>query len=467
MQAAGRFPLADDAFIRLRDQLANFCGVHLDASRQHGLEQALAYRMQAIRTDFASYERRLQIDREELRYLAELVVNHETTFFRNQPHMRALREVLLPELHRNKAPGEPIRIWSAGCATGEEAYSLSIAALEALPISQRPVEIWATDLSEAALNTARTGVYSGRALGNVTPSMLSGYFEPTGSAYRVRDRVRELVRFEQANLLEPLPAAARGLDIVFCQNVIIYFEPATSRAFLQQLHDVLPNGAMLCLGFSETLWNVFEGFSTREVLGAYVYYKETFVSKRTASLNPTMLQLRPNTPRRQYETRPLVESRSAPSNRTEERSYNKVQAIVSESTAVATLVIMAREHADRGQLERAVEAASKAVERDPLHEEAALLLGVLYDRQGQWDAAARQLERARYLNGASPLVSFHLAETYCHAAKIEAAKREYRNALVKLQSHPPDMILDGVTVGWLRETCRRKITQLSGNLKGR
>lgn len=457
MQAVDRFPLAEDAFTRLRDQLAQYCGVYLDSTRQHLLEQAIAYRLQIRQCSFAVYEQRIRVEREELRQLSELVVNHETSFFRNQPHMRALRDVLLPELHRRKPRNEPIRMWSAGCATGEEAYSLAITALEALPFNQRPVEVWATDLSEAALATAQAGVYAGRTLTNVSPHTLAQYFEPTGASYRVRDRVRQCVRFQQVNLLEPLPQAVREIDIVFCQNVIIYFELATSRAFLRQLQNFLPNNAMLCLGFSETLWNMVDGFHTREVLGSYVYYKEAFSARGTAPLGTGTLQQRTieaaattSVRRPQRVTRPLVDRPTLPPTNVQER------------------VLAAREYANRGQIHSAIDAATQALKYEPLHEEAALLLGVLYAQQGEWEDAVQQLERARYLNSASPLISFQLAEAYRGANRSQAALREYRSALAKLQPYPPGTIIDGVTVGWLHETCQRHISQAqTGNEKGR
>src|SRR5262245_30437583 len=123
--------LAPEQFGRLRDLLAGYSGVYLDSARQRVLEVGLTHRLHVTGDDFASYERRLSGagGRDELRQLAELVLNHETFFFRNVPHLRALREVLLPDLHRRKPASAPIRIWSAGCATGEEPYSLAITAV--------------------------------------------------------------------------------------------------------------------------------------------------------------------------------------------------------------------------------------------------------------------------------------------------------------------------------------------------
>jgi chemotaxis protein methyltransferase CheR len=135
---------------------------------------------------------------------------------------------------------------------------------------------------------------------------------------------------------------------------------------------------------------------------------------------------------------------------------------VSPQSACAphALTLTARAHADRGDLELAAAEVQRAIEIDALNEEAQLLLGVIFGRQGQWPLAIQQLERARYLSADSALVSFYLAEAYRQDGRIDKAAREYRNTLRKLDVHPPGALLDGVAVGWLRETCQRQIDYL-------
>jgi chemotaxis protein methyltransferase CheR len=128
--------------------------------------------------------------------------------------------------------------------------------------------------------------------------------------------------------------------------------------------------------------------------------------------------------------------------------------------APQALTLIARAHADRGDLDLAAAEVQRALEIDTLNEEAYLLLGMIYGQQGQWQSAVQQLERARYLSAESALISFHLAEAYRQAGRAEKAVREYRNTLRKLDVHPPGALLDGVAVGWLRETCRRQIEYL-------
>ena len=492
--------LAPEQFTSLRDRLADYSGVYLDLARLRLLEHGLAQRLHATGDDFAAYERRIQGPggRDELRLLAELVLNHETIFFRNGPHLRALREVLLPDIHRRKPAGAPIRIWSAGCATGEEPYSLAITVLETLgqPLA-RPVEIWATDLSEPALLKARAGFYRGRALQNLPGDLLARYFMPKDDGYLASDALRALVRFESLNLLDPFPRYASSIDIIFCQNVTIYFQLKTCQELIARFYGCLPPGGLLFLGFSETLWNIFDRFHSREVAGAYVYYKEALESSAPSVAAASRQHMA--TPRSEQRQRALDPARSDPSTNGVSRDHKQVfhdhaglasgrghsdqaalasgrellvqgktdEALralrgVSPQSACApqALTLTARAHADRGDLDLAAAEVQRAIEIDTLNEEAQLLLGVIFGRQGQWPLAIQQLERARYLSVDSALVSFYLAEAYRQDGRIDKAAREYRNTLRKLDVHPPGALLDGVAVGWLRETCQRQIDYL-------
>ena len=468
-------PLADDQFDRLRQALAAFGGIFIDDAQRRVLEAAVASRLAACGEPLVRYEQRVTAPggREELRRLAELVLNHETCFFRNQPHLRALRDVLLPEIHRRKPAGAPIRIWSAGCATGEEPYSIAIAATEALGRTGRPVEVYGTDLSELALEKARAGIYRGRSLANVTPARLARFFQPCGDGYRVADALRAAVRFARLNLLDPLPPLVWGCDVIFCQNVTIYFQADARRDLIARFFDALPPHGLLLLGFSETLWNVFDGFHSREVGGAYVYYKgaqggedhgprSRALQPKTTDHRPAADDRRPGMARVQPECRegdirpaPVPTGPSAPAGAA--AADEGAEALAARPSS---LVTQARAHADRGELELAEAELLRALARDALNEEAHTLLGVIYGWRGEWQAAAPQLERARYLRPSDPLVSFHLADAYRHTARAAMAAREYRSTLRKLEPHPPDAILGGVAVGWLRETCERQLQHL-------
>jgi chemotaxis protein methyltransferase CheR len=446
----------------VRDALAAFAGIYLDDAQRRVLEAALAQRVTETGDDLERYERRVRAggDRDELRRLAELVLNHETFFFRNQAHLRALRDVLLPEIHARKPAGMPIRIWSAGCSTGEEPYSIAIAALEALGGESRPLEVYGTDLSELALEKARSGFYRGRSLANVPPELLDRYFRPQGDGHLTGDALRSVVSLTRVNLLELFPSELRGCDVIFCQNVTIYFQPDVRRDLISRFYDAMPPEGLLLLGFSETLWNVFDGFRSREVGGAYVYYKGSQVCVARGD-TAGRAQGEGRDPRRQRRRSGPEHQVQDPSARVKEVSAQAApQTPVSRPTA-EDLTAAARTHADRGDLELALEEIRRALELDALNDEAYVLLGSIYVRQGAWGAAVAELERARYLNPDAPLISFRLADAHLHAGRADLAAREYRSALRKLAPHPPDELLDGVAASWLRETCEQQLQQLS------
>ncbi|NTW97935.1 MAG: tetratricopeptide repeat protein, partial [Oscillochloris sp.] len=387
----------------------------------------------------------------------------------------------LPDLHRRLPPGAPIRIWSAGCATGEEAYSIAITALEALgDPPTRPVEILGSDLSEGALARARAGIYRGRTLGNLSEAQRQRFFTPhAGESLAVGEQLRRMVRFEQRNLLDPIPPAFHGAHMIFCQNVTIYFQVETCRELMGRFYEALAEGGALFLGFSETLWNIFSRFRWREVSETYVYYKES----QRAALPPTapLPALPVHQTGRPQRARPApVAARSAEDDLIE-RGRRLIDAGEAEAAletlyaaplrdvrAPQILALAAHAHANRGDLDLAAAEARRALDLDPLTTEAHLLIGLIYARQGQPAEAITQLERARYLDTTAPLISFHLAECYRQVGRPDVARREYRNTIQKLAGQPPDRLIDGVAVRWLSETCQRYLTTLSGgpSIKG-
>jgi chemotaxis protein methyltransferase CheR len=463
--------LSTGQFHALANRIAEYSGFMLDGSRHRSLENALATRMELLSvSDERTYLQ--QLDAAELHRLTELVVNHETQFFRTPAHHRALREHVLPALLREASGGSPLRCWSAGCATGEEPYSLAISVLETwgepLP---RPVEIYATDISSHALSKAQVGVYRGRSLLNVVPDELRRRFTADHGSYSVRPAVRDLVRFEQHNLHSPLPLWARSIDILFCQNVTIYFSVETCRALMSRFWDVMTPGGYLFLGFSETLWRIFDRFETVELAGTFVYRKPV---QRTVS-KPRL----PAQPRPPREVRPTAAVRRPPRNDTLagqeqfDRGSTLLQAGALEEALDAlqlvkpdhplyprALAAIARIHANRGAWDDARAVARRAVEVDALMHEAHLLLGIISANLQKWDDAVAHLERVRYIEPYAPLPSFHLANAYRGQQRLDLAEREYRSALRKLNALPATDVLDGVTVAWLRDTCQRFLQHL-------
>ena len=222
----------------------------------------------------------------ELRNLLNLVTVTETCFFRDTSQFRLLREHILPALMSKRSTrtnsSKRIRIWSAGCSSGEEAYSIAIT-LDAMGLFQRfpdwTIEIIATDLNTMALEQARRGVYTERAVRNVEGRLLDDYFVRDGKTFALNEGIKARVTFEFGNLTQtPMPSTGPQ-DIVFCKNVAIYFHPDVMRKLLEGLYDTLAPDGYLLLGHAESLWQVSDDFTLVEHDRAFCYRKSSRVAR--------------------------------------------------------------------------------------------------------------------------------------------------------------------------------------------
>jgi chemotaxis protein methyltransferase CheR len=237
-------------------------GLQFDAGRREPLADVLVERMAALGTDRAEAlcARVAAGRRDELRALAERLTVGETYFFRNAEQLRALGEAILPERLR-AAGGRPLRLLSAGCASGEEPLSLAMVALEALGPAP-PVSVLGIDVNPAALLRAQRGRYSAWSLRQTPSALRERWFHPAGREFMVDDAVRGLCTFEERNLVDAdAPWAAAGsFDVVFCRNVLMYFDVDTARAVVARLAHALVPGGALFLGHAETLRNLSTTF---------------------------------------------------------------------------------------------------------------------------------------------------------------------------------------------------------------
>ncbi|MBI5546174.1 MAG: PAS domain-containing protein [Deltaproteobacteria bacterium] len=199
------------------------------------------------------YARTIREDPAEAQALAQDVLIHVTSFFRDPESFAALEERVFRELARRKEDGSSIRVWVPGCSTGEEAYALIICLLEALEGQTKSysIKVFASDLSDQAIETARLGVYSESELNDVSPERLSRFFERVEKGYRIGKRVRDLVVFVKHDLTRDPPFAK--LDLISCRNVLIYFDAELQRQVILMLHYCLAREGYLFLGKSETI----------------------------------------------------------------------------------------------------------------------------------------------------------------------------------------------------------------------
>lgn len=209
---------------------------------------------------------------------AEKLVNsftvNETYFYREEHQLKALGSSLLPEIVKNRRPGDLVRIWSMPCSTGEEAYSIAIWLLENWPlVDAYNIEIVGSDIDTAALIRARAGTYGPRALSRLPEAVADAYFEPARRGQRkIIDDLRESVRFTATNLIDPVDMRAAGrFDIIFCRNVLIYFDDASRAVAADHLFDSLTPGGFLCLGHTESMSRISDRFTMARFPDAIVY----------------------------------------------------------------------------------------------------------------------------------------------------------------------------------------------------
>ena len=259
------FAFGEDDFQALRMLVKSVTGIHLSDQKRELVYGRLTRRLRALQLrTFAEYRERLKGDTQELAELCNAITTNLTSFFREPHHFQYLREHVLAPLAADPRGGGRLRIWSAGCSTGEEPYSIAMTVLETLPDPNRwDVRILATDLDSEVLERARRGIYPAERTAAVAPERLQRFFverQEAGVACRqVAPQVAALVTFKQLNLIHPLPMKG-PLDAIFCRNVVIYFDKETQRELFARIARLQRPGNLLFLGHSESLFKVCDSY---------------------------------------------------------------------------------------------------------------------------------------------------------------------------------------------------------------
>ncbi|MFP2902264.1 protein-glutamate O-methyltransferase, partial [Corallococcus sp. 4LFB] len=277
-------------------------GLKITLDGYHSLRLALSTRMPALGlSDPDKYLQKLMSasGEEELRSLLPLVTVGHTEFFRDAKQFRALEQSVLPDLlGRARREMRKVSIWSAGCATGEEPYSLALVMAELGALSVE-VDLWATDLNLAAVEAARQGRFSTRRAMAIGPERLKRFFRQVEDGYEASPILREYIRFDGQNLAAPVfdKVAPASLDLILCRNVIIYFDLPTIRGLMDRFLAALRPGGLLFLGYSESLFKVYDRFEMIEVDGAFVYRRPLGDRPRPPPpLAPMATEPRPGSP---------------------------------------------------------------------------------------------------------------------------------------------------------------------------
>lgn len=258
MKTTMAYGLDDAAFVRAAELMRAACGIKLSQTKSNLIVSRLGRRVKSL--NFRNFNEYLdfvesQAGRDERRKMTSLLTTNVTRFFREPHHFECLRKGVLPDLITKAKVGAAVRIWSAGCSSGEEALSIGMEVLKLCPDApDLDLRILGTDLDPMSLQTARKAVYSEAGLDNVPEDLRNRFFEVTesGSGLRAIARLRNLITYAELNLIEPWPMQ-KPFDVIFCRNVMIYFDNATQATLWPRFADALRPEGMMFIGHSERL----------------------------------------------------------------------------------------------------------------------------------------------------------------------------------------------------------------------
>lgn len=432
----------------LSDVLAAHIGLHFPAERWSDLERGITAAASAFgmpdAKSCAHWLLSAPLTHSQIEILASHLTVGETYFFRDRKSFEALEQYVLPALiHSRRDSERRLRIWSAGCCTGEEAYSIAMLLDRLVPgHEQWNITILATDINPRFLRNAVEGVYGEWSFRDVPGWIRERYFKKVRQGrFEIHPRIRRMVTFSYLNLADDvypsLSNNTNAMDVIFCRNVLMYFTPERAEKVAGNLHQAALNGGWLIVSPAEASNKLFSSFSPVVFPGAIFYRKvpgDALLAGNDYPPYPAFASL-PDAPR-------LEPARPA------------LDAMMQEQDETDALCATARLCANQGKLVEAVEWCEKAIASDKLNPQIHYLLATIRQELGQPGAAEQSLKRALYLDPDFVLAHFSLGNLHQSQGRYRQAQRYFGNVLLLLRKHPPDETLpeaDGLTAGRLAE----------------
>ena len=368
--------------------------------------------------DPEAYLERIARDPAERQTLVEGLTIGETYFARIPPQIRALQQLVLPALLAR--PQRRIRIWSAGCSTGEEAYTLALLLAKLLAADGRghDVRIIGTDINSRALGAAREGRYGARSVSLLSDEDRARYFVRDGGSWRVGPELRSMVEFRQHNLVTDPPPEQR-LDLVLCRNVLIYFDREQTLAVVDAIHRALNAGGWLLLGHSETLWRLYDGFGLVRHDEAFLYRRDD-AKAGAPRLVPHPTERATPSPRAATTTPPAI----PPPGPARDHAREDARGDVREAIAA-------------GAYAMAADLATALLEKEPLAADVHYLHGLALAELGEDAPALIALRRAAYLDPAFGFAQFLIGLVLGRLGHGAEAARAYGAAARSLSRLAP------------------------------
>jgi chemotaxis protein methyltransferase CheR len=469
-------PLGNADYQLFHDFLLALTGLHFDRRSRKTLEIGLNKRMEVRRIcgyrDYLQYLKQHGEDRHELQKLLRFLTVGETSFYRYQDHFSALQKLLAATPKSSR-----LRIWSAGCSTGEEPYSIAMTIMETFAdCQQRDIRILATDINNYSLKRARDGVYRPWAVRNMDKRHLDRYFDRTGESYIVTDQVKSLVEFSHLNLSSGnFPDPARDiteLDVIFCRNVTIYFTPATTRRIMAKISASLKPGGYLFLGHSEILTGISSDFD-RHRHGACFYYRKLEAALPVSGLLKS----------RTLPVLPFTRSAGAPQTVSpdpeelhrqavrlfDEENFSGAEELVEKilqslPAHPGALVTKGFILANKGRFPEALALCSDVLASHDLLADAYFLKGLLLDITNRPAEAVDEYRKAILLEMGFVMAHYHLGRLYVRLDRHSDGVREIRNSLKLLEKARPESIIPfsgGLSREVFMERLNRELARIS------
>jgi chemotaxis protein methyltransferase CheR len=442
-----------DLLLKFRDYIEIHSGISIEESKYDALRISLHSR--ATRHHFQSYEEYfefLRANEEEFKQLISLIAVNETYFFRYPEQFKILREYVIPEIIKQQAKRlyKCLKIWSAGCSSGEEAYSIAICVKETIPdLKNWDIHILGTDVSLHALEKATKGRYGRNSFRILDEDTKNKYFNCVGEeTWEIKPEIKKLVNFTYHNLIkEPYPLAFMELwDIIFCRNVTIYFRPESTKRVVTNLYKSLKPGGFLFTGHTETLYHINPGFEVIRFGDAYIFRKP-FEESQKKTEKTTHIKHKPKDDlykkasekgtftgtKDKFEQKMVKEPKLA-------ESYDLVKKLTSnlslkkeaKAGLLDTFKKLAYEFLNAEKLAEAETYINKYLELEKLDPEIHYLYGLLKRKQKDIDAAIACFKKAIYLDSNHHLSLIELANTFLEKEDYSNARKYYQQALNSL-----------------------------------
>jgi chemotaxis protein methyltransferase CheR len=452
-------PAHDVLLARLSKLLAGHIGLHFPQERYSDLLRGM--KAAARELGHASIEACIhwllasRLSRREVEILASHLTVGETYFFRETRSFEILEERILFDLIRARGDAERrLRIWSAGCCTGEEPYSIAMLLERLIPdIEEWNITILATDINPQFLRKAAEGVYGEWSFRGTPAWLRERYFRRKSDKwFEIVPRLRKRVTFSHLNLADDaypsLSNNTNAMDVIFCRNVLMYFTPAQAKKVADNLHRSLVDGGWLIVSPTETSNSLFSRFAAVGFPGAVLYRKAAGAEPRVIATAHPAPALFPFPEPLHLE--PSVQEAASPM-APEEAPPEPVRPAAAPGDAPS---VEARACANQGKLAEAVIWCEKAIAADKLNPACHYLLAAIQQELGQHDGAVQSLSRALYLDADFVLAHFALGNLRLARGQRREAERHFDTALSLLRAHPRDEVLpesDGLTAGRLGE----------------